>query len=166
MSERDYGACRGGGWLGSLRGYLAATAGASLVWEAVHLPLYTLWTTGTPGERAFAVLHCTAGDVLIALSVLVLALVLVGTRAWPEAGFRRVAALTVVFGLAYTVFSEWLNTAVRGAWAYSDLMPVVRLAGLEVGVSPLLQWVAVPALALACARRGAATVERCEEVRS
>jgi hypothetical protein len=54
----------------------------------------------------------------------------------------------------------------RGTSAYSDLMPVVRLAGLEVAVSPLLQWVAVPALALACARRGAATAERCEEARS
>jgi hypothetical protein len=92
MSKRDHhAACRGGGWLGSLRGYLAATAGAGLVWEAAHLPLYTLWTSGTPAERAFAVLHCTAGDILIATSALVLALVLAGTRAWPKerTGWRR-----------------------------------------------------------------------------
>ena len=127
--------------------------GASLVWEAAHLPLYTLWTTGTPGERAFAVLHCTAGDLLIATAVLVLALVLAGHRAWPVEGFGRVGGLTLAAGLAYTGFSEWLNTVVRGACAYSDSMPVVRVAGLEIGASPLLQWVVVPMLALACAQR-------------
>jgi hypothetical protein len=25
--------------------------------------------------------------------------------------------------VAYTIFSEWLNTAVRQGWAYSPLMP-------------------------------------------
>jgi hypothetical protein len=153
----------GSAWLGALRSYLAATAGASLIWEAAHLPLYTLWTVGTPGERAFAILHCSAGDILIATSALVLALVLAGTRAWPRVGFRRVTALTVIFGLAYTAFSEWLNTAVRSTWAYSDLMPVVRFAGLEVGMSPLLQWIAVPALAFTCAWRRAARTARHEE---
>ena len=61
------------------------------------------------------------------------------------------AALTIGFGAAYTVCSEWLNVVVRQTWAYSDLMPVVPVIG--TGLSPLLQWAAVPLLALHFARR-------------
>ncbi len=143
------------GWLRALRAYLAMTLGANLAWEAAQLPLYTLWTTGTTAEKVFAVLHCTGGDLLIATSVLVLALLLVGDPAWPTMGHRQVAVLTLVFGLAYTAFSEWLNTVVRSAWAYSELMPVIRISRLEIGVSPLLQWVLLPSFALWWAGRTA-----------
>src|SRR6516165_6998945 len=34
-------------------------------WEAAQPPLYTLWRTGTPREIAFALIHCTGGDILI-----------------------------------------------------------------------------------------------------
>jgi hypothetical protein len=92
-------------WLRVLRRYMIFVALANLVWEFAHLPLYTIWVTGTPGELAFAV-HCTGGDILIALSSLVLALFLVGDPAGPARAHRRAVALTVAFGLAYTVFSE------------------------------------------------------------
>ena len=82
-----------------------------------------------------------------------LAIVLLGEPAWPIRAHRRIAALTIGFGVAYTVFSEWLNITVCGTWAYSDLMPVVPVTG--IGLSPLLQWVAVPMLALHVARRAA-----------
>ena len=86
------------------------------------------------------------GDVLIALAVLAGALVVVGNSAWPIQRSGRVVAVTMTAGLAYTVFSEWLNTEVRRSWAYSDLMPVLPLLG--TGLSPLLQWLVVPAAAL------------------
>ncbi len=82
-----------------------------------------------------------------------LAIVLAGERAWPVRAHRRVAALTIGFGVAYTAISEWMNTVVRKSWAYSDLMPVVPVIG--TGLSPLLQWVVVPLLALHFARRAA-----------
>lgn len=125
--------------------YLGTIAPGDLAWEMTHLPLYTIWRTGTPGEKAFAVVHCTGRDLLIALACWALALVLAGEPAWPVRTHRRVAALTIVFGVAYTVFSEWLNVVVRGTWAYSDLMPVVPV--IDTRLSPLLQWVAVPWLA-------------------
>jgi hypothetical protein len=141
------------GWLGAQRAYLLTVAIADLVWEATHLPLYTLWQTGTSGEMLFAVVHCTLGDLLIALAVMTLSLVIAGHRDWPHRRFAAVAALTLAFGLGYTVFSEWLNIVVRKSWGYSDLMPVVPLFGLEIGLSPLLQWMTVPALALYAAHR-------------
>lgn len=140
-------------WPRALRVYLGTVAVGDLAWEAAQLPLYTIWRTGTPGEKAFAVLHCTGGDLLIALACLALALVLAGERAWPVHGHRRVAALTIGFGVAYTIFSEWLNIVVREAWAYSDLMPVVPV--IDTGLSPILQWAVVPLLALHLAHRAA-----------
>ena len=140
-------------WLAGLRTYLLVIAGGNLAWEAAHLPLYTIWWTGTASENAFAVFHCTGGDILIALAALSLALFLAGDRHWPSHNYHQVALLTVGFGVAYTIFSEWLNIVIRAAWAYSELMPVVPV--IDTGLSPLLQWIVVPLIALYLARRRA-----------
>lgn len=122
-----------------------------LIWEIIQLPLYTIWSTASPHEIAFAVLHCTAGDLLIALATLMGSLAVIGDREWPNRGRLRIAGLTVFGGLIYTIFSEWLNTGVRGSWAYSDLMPTLPPIG--TGLSPLLQWVLIPTLSLAAMGR-------------
>ncbi|MBR0682914.1 hypothetical protein GXW74_20650 [Roseomonas eburnea] len=79
------------------------------------------------------------------------ALVLAGTPQWPDHAHGRVLALTVVIGLGYTVYSEWLNVEVRGSWAYADAMP--RLPMLGTGLAPVLQWALLPPLAMIAARR-------------
>lgn len=124
----------------------------NLAWEVAQLPLYTLWQNATPAFRAYAVLHCTLGDVLIGTSALAIALLV--TRAGEPRAWRwgAIAALTIAIGLGYTVFSEWLNTVVREGWAYAAAMPTMRIGGLEVGLSPLAQWLVVPPLALLLAR--------------
>lgn len=139
-------------WFAVFRTYLCASAAANAVWEVSQLPLYTIWTTGTWREIAFAVLHCTTGDVMIAALSLLTALMLVGSQRWPSEGRRPVVISTIVIGLAYTAFSEWLNVKVRANWAYSDLMPVVPIIG--TGLAPLLQWLVVPGLALRIALAG------------
>jgi hypothetical protein len=126
--------------------YLAVTFVLHLVWEVVQLPLYTIWRTGTAREIGFAVVHCTGGDLMIATLSLGGALLLAGHIVWTIEQRQQIACLTVIFGLAYTIFSEWLNTAVRPYWAYSDLMPTVPVLG--TGMSPLLQWLVVPSIAL------------------
>lgn len=132
--------------------YLPWLAGLDFVWEALQIPLYTIWTEAPAGYIGLAIVHCAAGDVLIGAGCLAIALI--ATRAGPIKRWRwgRVASLAVVLGLGYTVFSEWLNTALL-RWSYSDLMPLMRIAGVDIGVSPLLQWVVVPSLALYLARR-------------
>mgnify|MGYP004011877643 FL=1 len=92
-----------GAWLNALRRYLVFVAVANLVWETLQLPLYTIWTDGTPGEIAFAVAHCTAGDLLIALASLAAGLVVAGNQFWPSRRFWEVAAIAVVLGVGYTV---------------------------------------------------------------
>jgi hypothetical protein len=87
------------------------------------------------------------------MSALTLALLLAGDQRWPRERFWPIAILTIAFGLGYTAFSEWLNVFVRAAWAYSDWMPIISVAGLKIGLSPLLQWTVVPCAAFAIVRR-------------
>lgn len=143
-----------GEWHGALRRYFVAVAIGNLVWEFLQMPLYTIWPMGTWREIVFAAVHCTVGDILIALSCLTIALLLVSRGDWPASRFQTVAVTTTTLGVASTVFLEWLNVVVRAAWAYSDLMPVVPVFGFQIGVSPLLQWIIVPATALAWVQYG------------
>jgi hypothetical protein len=139
-------------WLDAIRRYLLAAAIGHLAWEVAQLPLYTLWHNAPPSLIAQAVLHCTAGDLAIASVALSLALSAVGTADWPAGRFRAVAGVVVALSVAYTAQSEFLNTVVRQNWAYTDAMPTL----LGIGLTPLAQWVVVPALALALACRRAA----------
>jgi hypothetical protein len=127
---------------------LATIAVGSLTWETLQLPLYTVWRDGTLSEQVFAVVHCTGGDTMIALSSLVLALVLVGGGGW-----KPVVVLTLVLGIAYTGFSEYLNVHVRRTWAYSEWMPVIPLGPYGIGLSPIAQWLAVPGFSMWVASR-------------
>lgn len=131
-----------------------AMAIGNLVWEMAHMPLYTLWQTGTRSEIAYAVIHCTLGDILIATACLGGAISLLGRQGWPGRGHAKVAATTILVAICYTIFSEWLNVEIRGSWAYRDLMP--RLPILGTGLTPVLQWLVVPFVAFWWARRGMA----------
>ena len=113
------------GWLGALRTYILVIGVGNLAWETAHLPLYTIWSSGSLREQVVAVLHCTGGDLLIAVSAITAALVTSATPRWPEETFERVAVIAIVIGLAYTGFSEWLNVHVRHTWTYAPLMPIL-----------------------------------------
>ena len=115
-------------------------------WEAAQLLLYTLWRTGTPGEIAFALIHCTGGDVLITTTTFAAAAALARHLCWPPFGWRMVFT-AIILGAAYTIFSEWLNVEIRRTWSYTAAMPVLPFIG--TGLTPLLQWLVVPGLALA-----------------
>lgn len=132
-------------WPVALRRYLVFSFVLHLGWEVVQLPLYTIWSEPI-ARQAFAVVHCTLGDLMIAGLSLLAAVALVGRQDWPNSGLRAVWLLLLFFGAGYTVYSEWLNVSVRGSWAYSPLMPTLPLIG--TGLSPLMQWVLVPTAAL------------------
>lgn len=130
--------------------YLTIVTICNLIWETSHLPLYTLWKEGSLYEKAFAVIHCTVGDLLIALTTLTAALFVTNSQSWPAQRFWSVALITIIFGVAYTSFSEWLNVSIKSSWQYSEMMPVIEAYGFEFGVSPLLQWIIIPAFAFFC----------------
>lgn len=136
-------------WLWALRRYIVVSAVGHLAWEFLHMPLYTIWEEGTTGEIVFAAIHCTGGDILIALAVLTTGLVLAGDEGWPFVRHTRVALMTIVLGVGYTIFSEWLNVNVREAWAYAPAMPTIPYLG--TGLTPTAQWIVVPLVALCAA---------------
>ena len=132
--------------------YLSAATALHLVWETAQLPLYTIWWTGTRLEIHFAVIHCTAGDLMITASALALAALIARIGRWPFFG-NRMMLTAILLGLCYTVFSEWLNTQVRQSWSYTEAMPL--LPSLGTGLTPFLQWLIVPGIALGYVRRKA-----------
>lgn len=148
QTRRWYG--RTQAWKFIVGGYLPRLALLSLGWELVQLPLYTIWQTAAPGSIAYAVAHCTIGDILIGSAALALALILSRAGEPEEWPMLRIGAWTATLALAYTVWSERLNLA-AGNWAYAETMPI--LPWIEVGVSPLLQWLFVPLAALWWAHR-------------
>lgn len=119
-------------------------AAFNLAWEVLQLPFYTIWGKGGHGEIINAVLHCTAGDVLIGTGVYILSRYIMRLASQSCERRRLLPACFVVLSLAYTVFSEWLNVHVFQSWAYSGSMPVLPPFG--TGLTPALQWIIVPAL--------------------
>jgi hypothetical protein len=140
--------------------YLNASLVGYLTWEILQLPLYTIWHAGSLWEQAFAAIHCTVGDLLIAAFTLALAWLTLGYPGWPASNFKRVAAGATALGVAYTIFSEWINTSVHHNWAYSDLMPVIPLFGFELGLAPVLQWSLVPPICFCICRLATQKVPR------
>jgi hypothetical protein len=132
--------------------YLIVAAIGHLLWETAQLPLYTIWWTGTARENLVAVVHCTGGDILITMATLLTAALAARLCGWHPFGSRMVFTV-VVLCVAYTIMSEWLNVAVWRSWSYASGMPV--LPWLGTGLSPLVQWLVVPALAFAISGRAA-----------
>ncbi len=133
--------------------YLPWLAALSLAWEIAQLPLYTLWREGEPAYIAFSVVHCTAGDVLIGLAALLLALIVEREGNLSDWRRSRIALVAALLAMGYTVLSEWMNVGILGSWAYAAAMPTFELAGFELGLSPLAQWLVVPPLTLYLAGR-------------
>jgi len=133
--------------------YVPLLGALNLVWEIGQLPLYTLWKEAPASSIAYAVVHCTLGDVAIGSLALAVALIATRARSVETWRWRRVALFLVIPAVGYTALSEWINTVARAGWAYSALMPVVNLGGFEIGLSPLAQWLAIPPAALWLTRR-------------
>ena len=98
------------------------------------------------GEIAFALIHCTGGDVLITTVTLAAAVAFARRFRWPPFG-RRMVFTAIVLGAGYTIFSEWLNVEIRRSRSYTAAMPAVPFLG--AGLTLLLQWLIVPSIALA-----------------
>ena len=114
-------------WLTTLRHYLVVIVVGNILWECVQLPCFTVWSRVGWNWFIFLPVLGTAGDILIAATSLVLALILVGDDNWPQrrASYWRVATLATLQGIVYTAYSEWRHAVVLHHWTYSALMPVV-----------------------------------------
>jgi hypothetical protein len=133
--------------------YIPIFAALNFAWEWAHVPLYTIWREADLAYVAFAVAHCTMGDIMIGTSAFLLALILGGERRLSEWNDRRIAVLSVLIGAGYTVFSEWMNVTIVRSWSYAESMPTLQVGTFAIGLTPLAQWLVVPPLTLYLARR-------------
>lgn len=115
-------------------------AALNLAWEIAQLPLYALEGRDR-ATLAYGIAHCTGGDVLISLACYAAAALALGDWRWPLGRPLAGIGIALATGMTYTVFSEWLNVSVRGTWAYAPAMPTL----FGIGLSPLAQWLVVPA---------------------
>lgn len=120
----------------------------NLAWEIAHVRLYTIWATSDGWSVAWALLHCTLGDVVIALAMFVLAGMVLGRADWPASRPWAGAAIVMLGATAYTAWSEWYNVYRVGNWGYAASMPMV----FGIGLSPLLQWLVLPPVAVVAHR--------------
>lgn len=125
----------------------------NLIWEVAHVGLYTLWVEENLVTVMRALVHCTFGDVAIALTAFVLTGLMLRRADWPETRMVMGTLLVVIITTAYTAWSEWYNVYQIGSWTYSKSMPLL----FGIGLSPLLQWLMLPPLLtlayrLACRR--------------
>lgn len=114
----------------------------NLVWEIGHVRLYTIWTQADGLRIAGSLLHCSLGDVLIALSMFALAGIVLRRADWPASRPWTGGAIVVIGAMAFTAWSEWYNVYRAGSWGYAESMPTI----FGIGLTPLLQWLILPPL--------------------
>lgn len=139
-------------WLIIFRRYLLVSAGGHTLWELLHLPLYTISQAALSLSVGLFLVSCILTDIAFALSALIVALVVVGDEFWPKRSYGIVALLVISLGILGTIAGESLNVAVFRTWAYAEIMPIIPL--IDVGLSPVAQWLAIPLAALWWSRRG------------
>jgi hypothetical protein len=120
--------------------WLALAFFLNLMWEIAHVRLYTLWAEADGASISWALLHCSLGDVAIALFMFALAAIVLGRADWPASRPWTGSAIVVIGAMAFTAWSEWYNVYRTGAWSYTSNMPTIY----GVGLSPLLQWLVIP----------------------
>ena len=120
----------------------------NLAWEIAHVRLYTIWAEADRASVAWALLHCSLGDVVIALAMFALAGIVLWRADWPASRPWTGSAIVVIGAMAFTAWSEWYNVYRTGAWGYTSDMPMI----FGIGLSPLLQWLILPPVILAAYR--------------
>ena len=95
-------------------------------------------------------IHCTLGDVVITLGSFWLVSIVSHNRRW----FLRLNRVNfvgfIMVGIIYTFLSEWLNVNIFKSWGYNESMPIIPW--LKVGLTPILQWVIIPPIAILLVR--------------
>jgi hypothetical protein len=118
----------------------------NFVWELLQMPLF-----GEFSEYPYyqIILHCTkatSGDVVISLVAFAGACLITRSRMWIVSMNKSGVVAFLVIGLVITIVFELLATGPLNRWQYGELMPILPF--IEVGVSPVAQWVILPTLQL------------------
>ena len=120
-------------------------------WEILQAPLFTSLGKTDHFVGIAICLKATIGDLAIALAAFWAAALIRKGRDWFTRAFSVAFAAFFAIGLLATIVLEYINTEVTGRWAYDGIMPLLPFTG--TGLSPILQWVFVPAFVVCYMRR-------------
>jgi hypothetical protein len=123
----------------------------NLVWELAQVPLFAGMPTADHWRAILVCGRATLGDVVIALIAFWGVAAVARSRSWVVRPTVRQAVGFAAIGAVITIVMERLATQVLHRWAYAATMPVVPI--LDIGLSPLLQWLLLPPLVLWFVRR-------------
>lgn len=112
----------------------------NLTWEIAQARLYTIWAEADGLSLAWALLHCSLGDVAIALAMFAMTGIALWRADWPASCPWKGGAAAVIGAVAFTTWSERHNVYHTGAWSYTSDMPTIY----GIGLFPLLQWLIIP----------------------
>ena len=121
------------------------------VWEFLQVPTYAGMAEMSHWEGIKVCTSATVGDVGFALTAFWVTALAARSRYWILDTKPWQLGLFVTIGIGLTVGFEYYYTEVSLRWTYSELMP--RVPPLGTGLSPLLQWLAVPLLVISLGRR-------------
>lgn len=121
----------------------------NMVWEIAHARLYTLWIEADRMSIAWSLMHCTLGDVAIALAGFAVAGFALRQADWPASRPWAGGTIVVIGAMIFTAWSEWYNVYKIGSWSYTASMPMI----LGIGLSPLLQWLILPPMMVVAYRK-------------
>lgn len=119
-------------------------------WEVVQTYLYTL-KDAPFSTMLYGWLHCTLGDVILALGSFWTVSLMSHNRRWFSNLNRLNFVGFITVGVIGTVFSEWANVHIFKSWSYNESMPIIPL--LKVGLTPFLQWMVIPPVTILLVKR-------------
>ena len=122
-------------------------------WEFLQAPLFDRMADASHWQATIACSLATVGDAVIMLVAYWIVSAYSGDRGWIVVPRTAQIALFVAVGVTVTVAIErlvleglWIHQ-----WRYSASMPV--LPGIDVGLSPVLQWLLLPPVVIWFSRR-------------
>lgn len=122
-------------------------------WEFLQVPLFENMPEARHWDAILTCTRATLGDAVITLIAFWCVSLAARSRSWimlPNTSRIMMFAST---GVLITIVIERLALAGvwLGGWQYSSLMPIVP--GVEVGLSPVLQWIVLPPIVVWFSRR-------------
>ena len=118
-------------------------------WEVAQTYFYTL--RDSPFHAMlYGWIHCTLGDVLLTLLSFWFISMMSHNRRWFLSLNRLNFIGLMTIGVVSTVISERVNVHIFKSWAYNQSMPII--SWLNVGLTPVLQWVIIPPVAILLVR--------------
>lgn len=124
----------------------------NFVWEMLQVPFFAEMPRMPHWSAVLFCARATVGDAEIAvIAYWAVALLAAPGRKWILRPSRRHVGGFVAAGVGVTVVLEIVFTRVWHRWSYSELMPVVPV--LDVGLSPIAQWMILPPLVVWLVRR-------------